>query len=170
LAALLPEGFRPAPRETTADETGNLQTHERKLKDRVFLMIQNSESNKWYFPTTPVQDDESLLEAAQRALKEQATGGGISGKKKETDHVFDIYYPSNAPIGVSLDVFHDNDNDGNYFGTKTFFLKVQHDEGDIQSKDILKQGVNDFAWLDRSEIVERAQGDDDLSEFYRYLL
>ncbi len=38
-AALPPPGFTPAPRVTKADEAGNVQTLDRKLKDRVYLVV-----------------------------------------------------------------------------------------------------------------------------------
>ena len=122
------------------------------------------------FPTTELKlsmndegkygtDCETLLEAAIRGVKEHTPGGG---KKKGP---LDLYYPSQAPIGVQLDV-HDDDQQkstGSY-GIKTFFMKVQYDDG------VLKGG--DISWLDRSEIVERftAEAKNDEAKFFRYLL
>jgi hypothetical protein len=151
-AALLPPGFTPAPRVTKADEAGNVQTLDRKLKDRVYLVVDGE------FPTTEVvqggddDKDESLLQAAQRAVKE------YGGKSME------VYCAGHAPMGVKLSV-KDTDDEQQYFGTKTFFLRLQHDEGDVE-------GSKDFGWLNRSEIVEQmqnAQGED-ASKFYQYLL
>jgi len=50
------------------------------------------------------------------------------------------------------------------YGTKTFFMKVQYDDGTLNGDDI--------AWLDRSEIVEqfRSESKDDEATFFRYLL
>ena len=138
---------------------------DRKLKDRVYLMVGDS------FPTTELKlsangDDkygaecETLLEAAIRGVTEHTSRGG--GKKKGP---LDLYCPSKSPIGVQLDV-HDEEQQkstGSY-GTKTFFMKVQYDDGTLKGKDI--------AWLDRSEIVERFQADskDNEAKFFRYLL
>ena len=76
--AQLPEHFRPAPRETEADLSGNIHSMHRKLKDRVYFMVQQEEegANKkdenisWTFPTVELKDmeEESLLEAAQRSI------------------------------------------------------------------------------------------------------
>jgi len=163
LIALLPDNFKPAPRETKADEEGIVNTLDRKLKDRVYLMIDGS------FPTTEVKvstsdddkygtDCETLLEAAVRGVDESTS----RGKKKGP---LDLYCPSQAPIGVQLDVYNEAQQKsmGSY-GAKTFFVKVQYDDGMLKGDDI--------AWLDRSEIAERFQADskDDEAKFFRYLL
>eukprot|EP00531_Pseudo-nitzschia_arenysensis_P015329 CAMPEP_0116114662 /NCGR_PEP_ID=MMETSP0329-20121206/98_1 /TAXON_ID=697910 /ORGANISM="Pseudo-nitzschia arenysensis, Strain B593" /LENGTH=366 /DNA_ID=CAMNT_0003608053 /DNA_START=111 /DNA_END=1211 /DNA_ORIENTATION=- len=164
LIALLPENFKPAPRETKADEEGIVNTLDRKLKDRVYLMIDGS------FPTTEVKiasdddkygaDCESLLEAAVRGVNESTSRG-----KKEGKGPLDLYCASQAPIGIQLDVYDEEQqkSTGSY-GTKTFFVKVQYDDGMLKGDNI--------AWLDRSEIVEHFQSDskDDEAKFFRYLL
>lgn len=167
LIALLPENFKPAPRETKADEDGTVNTLDRRLKDRVYLMVGNS------FPTTEVklstnEDDEyddaceTLLEAALRGLKEQTSSD--AGKKKG-ELPLDLYCASKAPLGVRLDVYDgEKQKSTGSYGTKTFFMKVQYDDGSLKGDDI--------AWLDRSEIVDRFQSTskDDEAKFYRYLL
>ena len=96
LSALLPENFKPAPRETKADEDGTINTLDRRLKDRVYLMIGDC------FPTTDLKiskneddrydnDCETLLEAAHRGLKELNIRG--EGKKKG-ELPIDLYSPS----------------------------------------------------------------------------
>jgi len=165
LIALLPENFVPAPRETKADEDGTVSTLERRLKDRVYLMINDS------FPTTEVkpltnEDDEceSLLEAALRGLREQ-TSGGAESKKKIDKFPLDLYCPSQAPLAVRLDAYdlEKQEATGRY-GTKTFFMKVQYDDGTLQGDNI--------AWLDRTEIVERfiSSSKDAEAKFYQYVL
>ena len=121
------------------------------------------------FPTTEVKvstsddnkygtDCETLLEAAVRGVDESTS----RGKKKGP---LDLYCPSQAPIGVQLDVYNEaqQKSTGSY-GAKTFFVKVQYDDGMLKGDDI--------AWLDRSEIAERFQADskDDEAKFFRYLL
>jgi large subunit ribosomal protein L46 len=148
LLAELPLNFRPAPRETEADKSGKVDTLDRKLKDRVFFLLEEN-NDTWDFPTTVLEDGESLLEAAQRTIKEQV------GKD------LDFYCPSNAPSAVQLF----ENEDGESFGTKTFYMHIQHDEGDISKR--IKHG-----WLDRDEIVDRMQqahGEEN-SKFFQYLL
>jgi hypothetical protein len=159
---MLPTNFKPAPRETKADGDGTVNTLDRRLKDRVYLMIGDS------FPTTEVKlstdedkkygdDCETLLEAALRGLQEHT--------KKKGKAPLDLFCPSQAPIGVQMDVHSEEEQKsrGSY-GTKTFFMKVQYDDGTLRGDDI--------AWLDRSEVVERFQSDskDDEAKFFRYLL
>ena len=157
-SAMLPEGFVPAPRITSADESGDRSTHNRKLHDRVYYFLDQST-----FPTSLVQDGESLLEAARRTIGEQ---GGEN---------LDIYYPSQAPMGVllksreELKTTAESIDDDRYFGTKTFFLRVQLDEGDVNTKKL--QG-RQAEWLDRTEIVQHMADNagKDESKFYHYLL
>jgi len=167
LSALLPENFKPAPRETKADEDGTINTLDRRLKDRVYLIIGDS------FPTTDLKiskneddrydnDCETLLEAAHRGLKELNIRG--EGKKKG-ELPIDLYSPSQAPIGVQLDVYDEEEQKSTgFYGSKTFFMKVQYDSGKLSG-----DGV---AWLDRSEIIDRLQADskEDEAKFFRYLL
>jgi len=148
--ALLPEGFKPAPRETEADKSGKTDTLDRKLKDVVFFVVDNK------LPTTSLEnpDSESLLDAAKRAISEN---GGSQ---------LELYCPSHAPVAVSMTKAEEGSP---YFGTKTFFLRIQYDDGMIQSRDLKKKQM---AWLDRSEIMGLFEGsrDDADAKFYRYLL
>ena len=156
--ALLPEGFVPAPRETAADKEGDVRTLDRRLKDRIFLTVQDDESSHWAFPTVSIKKDESLLDAAKRAIADKVDGAKI-----------DLYCPSNAPVAVDVQVYPENDRKDGCFGEKTFFMKVQHDEGNVAKKNL---AVNDFAWLNRTEIVEKVMEEQGESQakFYRYLL
>ncbi len=165
ILALLPDNFKPAPRETKADEEGIVNTLDRKLKNRVYLMIDGS------FPTTDIKvasndddkhgaDCESLLDAAVRGVDESTSRGKKKGKGP-----LNLYCASQAPIGVQLDVYdEDQQKSTGSYGTKTFFVKVQYDDGMLKGDNI--------AWLDRSEIVEKLQSDskDDEAKFFRYLL
>ena len=152
---LLPAAFRPAPRVTPADEAGQTDTLDRKLQDRIYLLI-NGE-----FPTTELKsDDESLLEAAKRVILDEKHSG-VTMKNVE------VYCPSEAPMAVRLTP--SEDGDAEYFGTKTFYMRLQYDDGEILSKN------DTIAWLNREEVVGRASitsADDSEDEinFYRYLL
>jgi tRNA A58 N-methylase Trm61 len=146
----LPEGFRPAPRETEADQSGKTDTLDRKLKDAVYLLVDNK------LPTTTLDnpDSETLLDAAKRAISEN---GGSQ---------LEFYCPSNAPVAVHMTKAEEGSS---FFGTKTFFLRLQYDDGTIQAKDLKKKQT---AWLDRSEIIDLFEGlsDGTDAKFYRYLL
>lgn len=156
------------PRETAADLDGSVDTLDRKLKERVYLMVEDK------FPTTELLTEdgdsiESLLEAALRGLDENLSGKGRKQKKSGAAESLplDLYCPSQAPLAVKLDVFDaDKQKTTGLFGTKTFFVKVQYDDGKIKKNQV------DFAWLNRTEIVDRIQetfGDND-AKFYKYML
>lgn len=93
--------FTPAPRETEADATGFLKTRDRELKTRVYLAIKSdAEGNKsgprWTLPSAIVRNDETMLQAAQRAVLECA------GKDLE------LWCPGNAPMTVNYRVYGKN--------------------------------------------------------------
>lgn len=172
--ALLPRGYTPAPRETEADHNGDVRTLERRLKTRVFLTVKDkfenisnnnkeattSSSSQWQFPTVDLKDGETLLDAAKRALKD----------KLGSSDIIKLYCPSNCPIGVDMDTFPvDVRNEKKVYGNKTFFMKVQYDDGKVDP-DLLE--VEDFAWLERSEIVDRIKEvrGEDKAKLYHYLL
>jgi large subunit ribosomal protein L46 len=155
LLALLPEGFRPAPRETEADETGNVRTVDRKLKTSIYLTVQDD--GKWMLPTVSINEDETFLEAAQRALGEKV------GPEVE------YWSPSNCPCAADMVALPAEERKGVSYGTKTFFMKLQYDEGAVSQQSMK---VDDYAWLDRGEITEqmREEQGDYMAKFYHYLM
>jgi ADP-ribose pyrophosphatase YjhB (NUDIX family) len=157
LLAALPEGFTPAPRITPADESGDVKTLDRRLSTRVyFTILEDSDESKWEFPTVAVGNNETLLDAAKRAVQDAA------GSKLE------LWCPSNCPVAVDLRVYPDEEQQSRgKFGSKTFFMKVQYDEGPV-----VTTKVKDYAWLERSELTERVKQErgEHASKFYHYLL
>jgi hypothetical protein len=131
---------------------------DRKLKDRIFLTVQDTDSSNWSFPTVSLKKDETLLDAAKRAIVEKVSGENI-----------DLYCPSNAPVAVDVYVYPEKERQDGCFGVKTFFMKIQHDEGTVAKKNL---AVNDFAWLNRSEFVDKVREEqgESQSKFFRYLL
>lgn len=156
LLALLPEDFKPAPRETEADATGDVRTTDRKLKTSVYLTVQDG--NEWMLPTVPLQADETLLTAGKRALADKI------GPEVE------FWCPSNCPFAVDMVDLppHERTSSG-FYGTKTFFMKFAHLEGQVSSKSMK---VKDYAWLDRGEITEKMKSEygNDVAKFYHYLM
>ena len=104
-----------------------------------------------------VREDETLLDAAKRAVEEKVGG------------TLEIYYPSNCPMAVDIKVYSKEDQKQNIYGEKTFFMVVQYDEGKVDKSGI---HVDDFAWLEKSEVVERIKEEqgEDKSKLYQYLL
>lgn len=158
----LPRGYTPAPRETEADASGEVRTLDRRLKTWVYLTVKDSvgeEPERWQFPTVPLKDEETLLEASKRAI-EGKVGSGM-----------DIYYPSGCPMAVDMKVFTKDERakNGNTYGVKTFFMVIQHDEHPVSADGIT---VKDYAWLEKSEVVGRVkeEQDEEQSKLYEYLL
>jgi large subunit ribosomal protein L46 len=112
---------------------------------------------QWQLPTVALKEDETLLEAAKRAVKEKV------GEEVE------FWCPSNAPYAVDMVAFPEDQRKDGFYGTKTFFIKVQYDCGDVSETTM---AVKDFAWMDRGEMTERVQQErgDYESKFYQYML
>lgn len=161
----LPRGFTPAPRETEADNNGDVRTLDRRLKTWVYLTVNESvrtpegEKNQWRLPTVEVKGEETLLDAAKRAIREKV------------GDCMDIYYPSNCPMTMDMLIFKDDERakNGNAYGVKTFFMVVQYDDGKVTADDLF---VEDYAWFEKSELVQRIeeQEGEDKSKLYFYLL
>jgi hypothetical protein len=103
-----------------------------------------------------LKEDETLLEAAKRAVKERL------GKKWS---LVSIRYSICCGYGC----FSEDQRKDGFYGTKTFFIKVQYDCGDVSETTM---AVKDFAWMDRGEMTERVQQErgDYESKFYQYML
>ncbi|KAI2510104.1 hypothetical protein MHU86_4271 [Fragilaria crotonensis] len=142
------------PRETEADATNDITTTNRRLKTRIFFVENASDvpPEQWKFPTVLLQDGERLTDAAMRLAKDKL------GEEVE------LLALSNCPIAVDLDV----EEEGEFFGTKTFFMKLQYFRGDVKPS----TGDASYGWLDRTELVENAEACEGINagKFYRYML
>jgi large subunit ribosomal protein L46 len=154
---MLPEGFTPAPRVTQADETGNRKTLDRRLKSRVYLAVKDTD-NKWILPTATVKEDETLLDATKRAVSDAAGNELV------------LYCPSNCPMAVDMTVYsEENQKKLGVYGIKTFFMRVQYDEGKVNEED---NNGGDYGWFDRDEMTERVREErgEHASKLYHYML
>jgi len=175
---MLPEGYTPLPRETSADHSGFLQTLDRKLKTRVYLSIRPNDNNNnnnnnigngWMFPTAELRNassskgEETIVECAKRAVVD------MCGDEME------VIYISNCPMGVVMQTNEElgieEDSEDGYFGTKTWFMRVQYSSGDLDEKR-LGGMVGDWAWLDKDEMAGRVKEEkgDVIGSFYHYML
>lgn len=155
---LLPEGFTPAPRETEADKSGDIQTLNRQLKTRVYFSLE--QENGWQLPTVALNENESFLDGAKRAVKDIG-GGDLS-----------LICLSNCPMGVTVTEYSEEQKaDSGVFGEKTFYMRVQYDDGDVNKNKLDK--LNDWGWLAREEMVEKVSAageDENTALFYKYML
>jgi large subunit ribosomal protein L46 len=135
--------FHFAPRETPDDALNNRKSLHRALKGRVFLIIkqkkqENTSKYSWFFPYGSKQKDEKMRDAAVRHLK------NFCGQKMQ------VYPVGYAPIGY-ISYLHDEKIDQKEFdGTKIFFYKAQHMEGDVD----LTNKSQDYLWVTRQELAE----------------
>ena len=141
LLKLLPEGLRPAPRETEADHSGFIHTTDRALKQRVYLTVKSSLNETddqifWEFPSVDLKDEESLLDAANRAISEAAGNDLVT------------YALGNAPIAFDYTILPTKDGES-LKGVKTFYYRITRDKGDVKRQ-------QDCAWLTRDEFVKNA--------------
>jgi len=57
------KAFEPAPRETVADQTGDVRSLNRKLDRVLYLLVKKPrEKHTWQMPQGSLEPDESLLE------------------------------------------------------------------------------------------------------------
>lgn len=148
------KGVIPPPRETEADRTGDVRTINRKLKTDIFLLVR--ENGLWKLPTAELRENENLLEASKRSIPEMI---GTDVK---------VWSLSNCPMGNDIQPFPENERQKGFFGTHTFFMRIYCHKGAVKLNDALE----DFAWLDRDEIIGimKEQHGEDTSKFYHYLL
>lgn len=148
-------GFVPAPRRTEADKTGQNDTHNRKLDERLYLVLPNHHHTKgkgWNLPRTFLKEDETFLQAAQRIVPP-----GIK-----------VYCPSFCP--VACDVWNVKNPPPGKFGTKTFFMKVALDEGHPDYPPNIV--TTEHAWLSKDELTEhmKERFGWGAQRFYHYML
>ena len=79
------KAFEPAPRETVADQTGDMHSLARKLDRVVYLLVKKSrEEHAWQMPQGGLEPDESLLEVSVLIERGQNNfWSGVSPKPSE---------------------------------------------------------------------------------------
>jgi large subunit ribosomal protein L46 len=132
----------PLPRETEADRKQDLQRLDREMDKTLYLMVMRKNLT-WEFPTVQLQSDESLHEAAQRALNETA---GVN---------MNTWIVGHAPVAhiVKKPEFSDDTGAVETPGEKTFFIKgrIMAGQADLSEN---KLGYTAFSWLTRDKIKE----------------
>jgi large subunit ribosomal protein L46 len=163
---LLPEGYKPAPRITEADKNNIIQTLDRKLTQRVYLALRPNNDIGWILPTIDLNlknDNETFVQCVKNYLSSNTMYQNL-----------DIAYLSNCPMAVEAIRYSGNDDkrseNGKYYGEKIFYMRVQYQDGNVGEID--KKALDDWGWLERSEMVERVKAEkgEDASLFYHYML
>ncbi len=154
---IIGDGFQIAPRETEDDAANNRHSLNRALKRRVFLIVQDPVTLKWFFPSTEKAPEETMKDACMREL-EETIGSGM-----------EAYPMGNGPMGCYKFMFDsstdkdvdDKKNDpmrmshdgSTYDGTKVFFFKAQcfGNEGVVQ---LNTKKASDYLFVTQDELVE----------------
>lgn len=111
-------------------------------------MALKDDNSNWEFPTVEIKEGQTLNEGAKELI--------VNMFEEDAS----ILSMGNCPIGVYLDKY-DTPVDG-YFGEKTFYMKLQIQEG------LIKENDNNYGWPDRSEISESNHANSE--KLYRYML
>jgi len=131
----------PASRITADDKANNRKSLNRKLDERVYLIVKKTRSeHAWQFPQGLNEKEETLRKTAEREFKE------------ECGSTLKVYFISNAPIGFvwytySPEIQQKTDS----CGAKVFFYGAQYLSGQVtlDNKELI-----DYLWVSRDELKE----------------
>ncbi|XP_046357802.2 39S ribosomal protein L46, mitochondrial-like [Haliotis rufescens] len=131
--------FTPADRVTDADKSGDKKSTDRKLAEKLVLLVKQKVGDKplWVFPQGRWSEGESMRETAERVL------GVHCGEELSAQFV------GNAPCGVHTYVFRSSPETDT--GVKLFFFKAAYKTGGVR----VDQGnAEDFLWVTKRELKD----------------
>ncbi|PYH85885.1 CAF1 family ribonuclease [Aspergillus uvarum CBS 121591] len=129
---------RPFPRWTEADEKGDDKSLNRALQRTLYLLVQSKEGY-WKLPSSAVEPEETMKQAAQRTLA-QAAGVNMN-----------TWFVGYHPVGHYVYNFRKPSSE--LKGEKTFFMKARIFTGqaDLAGN---ADNLTDFKWLAKDEIAK----------------
>ncbi|XP_046560193.1 39S ribosomal protein L46, mitochondrial-like isoform X1 [Haliotis rubra] len=129
--------FTPADRLTDADKSGDKKSTDRKLTEKLVLLVKQKVGDKplWVFPQGSWSEGESLRETAERVL------GVRCGEELSAQFV------GNAPCGVHQYVFRSSPETET--GVKLFFFKAAYKTGSVN---VDEDSTEDFLWVTKREL------------------
>ncbi|ESO89945.1 hypothetical protein LOTGIDRAFT_124295, partial [Lottia gigantea] len=134
------EEFTFAPRRTVADEKDDRKSTERKLDEKLILIVKQrlGKTDVWALPHSQWLDGESMRQTANRALDSQC-GDQIKS-----------CFIGNAPCGF-FKYKYPKKVVNESIGRKVFFFKALYENGPVK----LKEGdVSDYLWVTKSELSD----------------
>ncbi|KAJ5497378.1 hypothetical protein N7463_009365 [Penicillium fimorum] len=133
---------RPYPRITEADKKNDQKSLNRLLSRTLYLLVQSKEGH-WKFPSSPVEEGESLRLAAERTLS-QAAGVNMN-----------TWMVGFHPIGWHSFNPRRSKKTGEIEapGSKIFFLKSRMMAGQADLS-VNTQDLKDFKWLAKEELAQ----------------
>ncbi|KAJ5785391.1 uncharacterized protein N7503_010603 [Penicillium pulvis] len=135
---------RPHSRVTEADKKGDYKSLNRLLSRTLYLLVQSKEGY-WKFPSSPVEAEETIRQAAERTLAQSA------GVNMNTWMVG--FHPAGHHVYNNRKPHIDEANGVANYGEKTFFLKSRIMAGQADLSNSL-QKLQDFKWVSKDEISQ----------------
>ena len=113
--------WKPAPRDTAADQLNDTRSLDRLLAHRLILLVKKKSDGKWVLPGGVREEQERMVDAAERTL--HATLG---------EEIIP-WYPGNAPMGFWLHKYDESTQEelGTY-GEKMFFYRAEILNGKVK--------------------------------------
>ncbi|KAJ5952802.1 uncharacterized protein N7479_011215 [Penicillium vulpinum] len=136
---------RPYPRVTEADEKNDQKSLDRLLSRTLYLLVQSKEGH-WKFPSSPVEEGETLRLAAERTLAQSAgvnMNTWMVGFHPVGWHSFNPRRSKKADSTTVIEAP----------GSKIFFLKSRMMAGQADLS-VNTQGLKDFKWLAKEELPQ----------------
>jgi len=134
--------LQPGPRRTEADAQNNVKSLERKLDERLFLVVKSANGG-WDLPVLERKAGEPMVEAAQRAAKTSLKDSS------------EVYFPSPAPAGYRRGPS----------GTLDYFYHAVL----VKGGEVVPDAV-DYAWLTGDELADRLSGGNEDTGMYLRVL
>ncbi|XP_033744841.1 39S ribosomal protein L46, mitochondrial-like [Pecten maximus] len=138
--------FTETSRKTDADKENDLQSLNRKLDKKLFLVVKQrlGEFEQWILPQGDHLMEESMRETAERTL------GQISGVNIQS------MFLGNAPCGFYRHRFSKTFREKlSADGQKIFFFRAEHSHGDVAVSD----HISDYKWLTVEEMADYLKPD-----------
>lgn len=121
--------WKPEPRITQADQTGDTKSLMRLL-DRYLYFVVKSRSGIWSFPTTQNQEGETIRQTGERALSECVVSA-------------DAFFIANWPIAHYKTTVKEHSR-------LEFYMKAQILSGTLELTP--DSGYTDYVWISKSEL------------------
>jgi len=134
--------FTPAPRITEADDKNILTSTDRKLDQKLLLIVKQKlgASSHWITPQGVRKEGESMRQAAERVLS-STCGDSVEAK-----------FIGNAPCGFEKYKYNiKNPSPERAIGAKVFYFKAQLKGGAVIKS---SPDVEDFAWLTKEQLSD----------------
>lgn len=159
--------YVPNELRTPADHNDDRRSLNRKLDDRLFLILKKDrDSHQWHFPqmchVDPPEDEENPPEDEEFHFKPGLRETAEKAMARSAGDKMQGYYYSHAPQGFYFYRYPEPRNGS--IGAKVFFYRVRYLKGTPKPAN----GCVDYAWVTRDELKDYF--DPDTFEFVRQMI